>query len=122
MTPAIKIENLSKLYRLGVVGGHTLREDLQRWWWRVRGKGDPLLKVGQENRLDSPGGDNYVWALRDINLTVEQSQVLGIIGKIRRGKIHIAENTLTHHKPYDRRSKNSRPSGQFAGSGNRISP
>ena len=86
MASAIKIENLSKRYRLGVYGVKTLREDLQRWWWSVRGKGDPLLKVGQENRLDSRSGEDYVWALCDINLEVEQGEVLGIIGKNGAGK------------------------------------
>ncbi len=86
MPTAIEINNLSKLYRLGVVGSRTLKDDLQRWWWRVRGKGDPLLKIGEENRLDSRSGDNYVWALRDINLEVEQGEVLGIIGKNGAGK------------------------------------
>ena len=28
----IKVENLSKRYRLGLIGGKTLRDDVQRWW------------------------------------------------------------------------------------------
>jgi len=82
---AIKIENLSKQYRLGVYGAKTLREDLQRLWAKIRGKDDPLQKVGEVNALDNYG-DGYVWALRNINLTVEQGEVLGIIGKNGAGK------------------------------------
>ncbi len=81
----IKIENVSKLYRLGVVGATTLRDDLKRLWWKIRGKGDPFLKIGEENKLDARG-DNYVWALRDINLEIKKGEVLGIIGKNGAGK------------------------------------
>ena len=38
----IKVENLSKRYRLGLIGGKTLRDDVQRWWAEFRGKPDPL--------------------------------------------------------------------------------
>jgi lipopolysaccharide transport system ATP-binding protein len=81
----IKLENISKQYRLGTVGSKTLRGDLQRWWYRVRGKEDPTLKIGSTNTLDTIEGE-YVWALRDINLEVKQGEVLGIIGKNRAGK------------------------------------
>lgn len=83
---AIKIENLSKQYRLGVVGTQTLRGDLQRFWWKLRGKGDPTLKVGQENTLAERGDSEYVWALQDINLEIKKGEVLGIIGKNGAGK------------------------------------
>ena len=43
----IKLENISKQYRLGTVGSQTLRGDLQRWWYNMRGKEDPTLKIGQ---------------------------------------------------------------------------
>lgn len=82
---AIKIENLSKQYRLGVVGTQTLRGDLQRFWWRLTGKGDPTLKIGEENKLDIAEGE-YVWALRDINLEIKKGEILGIIGKNGAGK------------------------------------
>lgn len=44
---AIKFENISKQYRLGVVGTGTISHDLNRWWHLVRGKEDPYLKVGE---------------------------------------------------------------------------
>ncbi len=83
---AIKIENVSKLYRLGVYGARTLREDFQRWWWKVKGKGDPLAKIDATNTLESTDNKSYVWALRDINIDVAQGEVLGIIGKNGAGK------------------------------------
>ena len=48
---AIKIENLSKQYRLGNIGTGTLTQDLQRWWAKSRGKEDPTLQIGMENKL-----------------------------------------------------------------------
>ena len=39
--PAIILENISKRYRLGMVGSGTLREDIVGWYYKVRGKEDP---------------------------------------------------------------------------------
>jgi len=82
---AIKLENISKQYRLGVVGTGTLSHDLNRWFAKIRGKEDPTLKIGQENSLAQAGGD-YVWALQNINLEVKKGEILGIIGKNGAGK------------------------------------
>lgn len=82
----IKVENLSKQYRLGEVGTGTLTHDLNRWWHRVRGKEDPYLKIGEENNRARKGNSDYVWALKDINFEVKQGEVLGIIGKNGAGK------------------------------------
>ena len=86
MSTVIKVENLSKQYRLGVIGTGTLSHDLNRWWHRVRGKEDPYLKIGESNVRDKKGESDLVWALRDINFEVEQGEVLGIIGKNGAGK------------------------------------
>lgn len=83
--PIIKIDNVSKQYRLGVVGTGTLSHDLNRWFAKIRGKEDPTLKVGASNEL-SKAGDQFVWALKDINLDVYEGQVLGLIGKNGAGK------------------------------------
>jgi lipopolysaccharide transport system ATP-binding protein len=82
----LKIENLSKQYRLGLVGTGTLGDDLKRWWYNVRGKEDPFLKIGDINNRATKGTSDYVWALKDINFEVQQGEVLGIIGKNGAGK------------------------------------
>lgn len=86
MKPIIRVENVSKQYRLGNIGAGTIREDVQRWWHRVRGKEDPLLKVGETNDRSTKGNSDYVWALKDINFEVMPGEVLGIIGKNGAGK------------------------------------
>jgi len=86
MSTVIKVENLSKQYRLGSIGTGTLTHDVQRWWANMRGKEDPFLKIGDENQRDGKGGSDYVWSLKDINFDVQQGEVLGIIGKNGAGK------------------------------------
>ncbi|MEO8413519.1 MAG: polysaccharide ABC transporter ATP-binding protein [Ginsengibacter sp.] len=82
----IKVENLSKQYRLGNVGLGSMSHDLNRWWSTVRGKEDPYLKIGEENDRTLKGSSEYVWALRDINFEVKKGEVLGIIGRNGAGK------------------------------------
>lgn len=82
----IKVENLSKQYRLGEVGTGTLSHDLKRWWHKVQGKEDPFLKIGEANDRTAKGDSDYVWALKDINFEVKQGEVLGIIGRNGAGK------------------------------------
>jgi lipopolysaccharide transport system ATP-binding protein len=82
----LKVENISKQYRLGTVGTGTLSHDLNRWWHAVRGKEDPYLKVGETNDRSSKGTSEYVWALQHINFEVERGEVLGIVGKNGAGK------------------------------------
>lgn len=82
----IKVENLSKQYRLGQVGTGTLSDDINRWWYQVRGKEDPYLKIGETNDRTQKGISDYVWALKDINFEVKHGEVLGIIGRNGAGK------------------------------------
>jgi len=79
MKPIIKIQNLSKRYRLGGNGGAryaTLRESLSGMMHA------PLAILGRKGRASRP----ELWALKDINLEIMPGEVIGIIGSNGAGK------------------------------------
>jgi lipopolysaccharide transport system ATP-binding protein len=80
----ISIENLSKCYRLGVIGTGTFYGDLKRWWAIKRGRPDPYLRIGDADHRNRIG--ETIWALKDINLQIQQGEALGIIGRNGAGK------------------------------------
>lgn len=87
MSISIKVENLSKIYRLGEIGTGTLSRDLERWWkMKVLRQEDPFLKIGEINDRTSKAGSDFVWSLKDINFEIEQGEIVGIIGKNGAGK------------------------------------
>ena len=83
---AIEIENLSKQYALGKIGTGTLSRDLNVWWARMRGKPNPYQRIGQINDRTQKADGDFVWALQDINLKIEEGEVVGIIGSNGAGK------------------------------------
>ncbi|MGM9534349.1 MAG: polysaccharide ABC transporter ATP-binding protein [Intestinibacter sp.] len=78
----IKVENVYKKYRLGAIGGGTLRGDLQSWWAKVRGKEDPNIKIG----ADVYEKNETFMALKGISLEVKKGETLAIIGGNGAGK------------------------------------
>ena len=82
----IEVNNLGKQYRLGQVGTTTIVDDFKRWTHKIQGKEDPFLRIGEENDRSKKGNSDYVWALKDINFSIQQGEVLGIIGKNGAGK------------------------------------
>ena len=81
---AIEFKHVGKQYRLGTVSTGTFSHDLNRWWtMKVLGKEDPFLRIGESGNKE---GEDFVWALRDIDFNVEQGDVVGIIGKNGAGK------------------------------------
>jgi lipopolysaccharide transport system ATP-binding protein len=82
----IKVENISKQYRLGSVSTGTISHDVNRWWHKVRGKEDPYQRIGETNDRTVKGTSDYIWALQDIDFEVKQGEVLGIIGRNGAGK------------------------------------
>ena len=84
--PVIKVENVSKLYRLGNVNAATLKHDATRMWFRLRGMEDPTLAKAEVNDRTQKKTSGYVWALKDINFDVQQGEILGIVGRNGAGK------------------------------------
>jgi hypothetical protein len=72
----IRVENVSKLYRLGEVGTGSLAHDVNRWWHRVRGKEDPYAKVGEANdRTKAASDSDDAWAIRDVSFEVKRREL-----------------------------------------------
>lgn len=86
MSKVIEINNLSKVYDLGLVGTGSLAKDLNRGWAKLRNKPDPYATLVELNDRTKKSSSNMVYALKDINFSVEQGEVLGIIGKNGAGK------------------------------------
>src|ERR1700733_76825 len=84
MSTVISVENVSKAYRLGQIGGGTLRQDVARWLAMLQGKPDPYLKIGEEHHARRMG--EQFWALNDVSFEVKEGEVLGIIGRNGAGK------------------------------------
>ena len=70
----LKVENISKQYRLGNVGTGTLSHDLNRWWHQIRGKENPYAKVGAVNDRSATATQDYVWAIKNINFEVKKGE------------------------------------------------
>jgi len=79
---AIRVDHVSKEYRLGMIGGTTLRADLQRLGAKILHKEDPTVKIGVDQ---SRVGERFL-ALNDVSFEVEKGEALGIIGHNGAGK------------------------------------
>ncbi len=86
MTTVIKVEELSKQYRLGVVGSGTFKEDVIKWLAKIRGRNNPYALLGDENISSKKSDSDFVWSLKDVSFEVNQGDVLGIIGRNGAGK------------------------------------
>lgn len=83
----LKIDNLTKTYRLGQIGTGTISHDLNRWWAEFRGKEDPFSQVGRINdRTQKAKKGEYVNVLNEINIELKRGEILGILGKNGAGK------------------------------------
>lgn len=82
----ILTEDLSKLYRLGVISRRMLSSDITMLLKRIAGKGNRELNEGVVNDMKIKNNSGYVWAIRNINFEVKRGELVGIIGKNGAGK------------------------------------
>lgn len=82
----IVVEHLSKIYKLGEINTGSLSHDLNRWWHRIRQGADPYEKLAEVNERTTKSNTGYIWSLRDINFSVKEGEVFGIVGKNGAGK------------------------------------
>lgn len=77
----IRVEQLSKMYKLGVINNGTFFRDMQSWLALKRGKEDPHAQIGKGAYTD---GDFF--ALQNISFDIKKGDRVGILGNNGAGK------------------------------------
>lgn len=78
----VHVENISKLYRIGVRASGSLREKLVQLAAQSKDRISRLIQYTSDGKQ----GQSDFWALKDVSFEVEQGSVLGIIGSNGAGK------------------------------------
>ena len=82
----IHVDNLSKLYRLGIISSKTLVQDFSRLLSKIFKNENPDFKLGELNDRSFKSNGQYVWALKDVSFKVKEGELIAIIGNNGAGK------------------------------------
>lgn len=80
ISPAITISNLSKRYQIGILRHDTLRDQLAHSFSKV------IRRDNSSRTTAALAPEDKLWALRDVNLTIQNGEIVGIIGRNGAGK------------------------------------
>lgn len=82
---AIRVEELSKRYRIGLLEEKTdtLVEAVGQW---IRSFARNYRRLRRLSHFSDENGDDIIWALRDVSFEVTRGEVVGIIGRNGAGK------------------------------------
>lgn len=78
---AIRVENLSKRYTIGVERHDTLRDALSNFRLGILDFG----RKSPKSKIENPKSEAF-WALRDVSFEVKRGEVVGVIGRNGAGK------------------------------------
>ena len=86
MKTVIQVQNIAKAYQIGEFSTGTLSRDIERLLYKMLGREDPFLQIGEINDRTQKSGTNIVWSLSDVSFELKEGDALGIVGRNGAGK------------------------------------